>query len=259
MLSRHKLTIQDGRFVIINPSGKFSPNHSMVSFSDLNTSFCTSEDPSNMLYKPRDDLRFCIRGFNASCVPLRCTVQVLSVERRVITGNLLIMGSGDSERYKLPSNQRIQLTISDSIIEEKFQQLTIVNSTFEALYPVKIDKPLAEVEVKDYKNCQFCTGESKANITDAKRNKSYRRPIPEYQQRQRPNQVWDLSKNEWIIVPKPHPRDRAWSWSDETLSWNCQKNEQTGELMEQDRTGMTNCWPPESLKRPTNYHSEKKR
>jgi len=258
MLSRHNLINNGDSFVIINPSGPFSRNHSMVSFLDLPTSFCISDNPSFKSYIPCDHSRFCIRGFNAGCVPLRCTVQVLSVERRVISGNRLIM-SIDSERYKLPSMQGIQLEISDSIIGEEFQKLTIVNSTFEALYPVKIDKPFSQVEVKDYENCQFCTGMLRATITAAKRDESYMRPIPAYQQTQRPNQVWNISKNEWSIVPKPHPRDRAWSWSDETLSWNCPKNEQTGELMEQDRTGMTDCWPPESLKRQTNYHSEKKR
>ena len=258
MLSRHNLIYNGRRFVIINPSGPFSPNHSMVSFSDLTTSFCISDNQSCISYIPCDHSQFCIRGFNAGCVPLRCTVQVLSVERRVITGNLLIMYI-DSERYKLPSTQRIQLEISDSIIGEKFQQLTIVNSTFEALYPVEIDKSFSKFEVKDYENCQFCTGKLRENITAAKKDESYVRPIPAYQQTLRPNQVWNISKNEWIIVPKPHPRDRAWSWSDETISWKCPKNEQTGELMEQDRTGMTNCRPPESLKRPTNYHSEKKR
>lgn len=225
MLSQHNLIKNNGKFVIINPTGRFSPNHSMVSFSDLKTSFSVYEDQSSMSYRPRDDLLFCIPGFNAGCVPLRCTVQVCSVERRVLIGNLLIIDS-DSERYKIPRTQMIQLAISESSISrEEFQKITIVKSTFETLYPFKIDKPFLPVEVKDYENCKFHTGESKEKITIAKKSGDYTKPIPTYKQIQRPNHVWDISKNMWIIVRKPHPRDRAWSWSDETLSWNCPKNE----------------------------------
>jgi len=228
----------------------------MVSFSDLKTSFCISDNQSCISYKPRENFVFCIPAFNAGCVPFRCSVQVLDHERRVITGNLLITDT-DSILYGLPRIQKIQLAISDSINVEEFQKIMTVNSIFDALYPFKIEKPFISVEIKDYANHPFRTGESMALMTISKKDGSYIKPIPNYQQIQRPNQVWDISQNKWITVPKPHPRDRAWSW--DNISWNCPKNKETGELMEQDRTGMTNCCPPKDMCRAATYHSKKKR
>jgi hypothetical protein len=184
-------------------------------------------------------------------------MNVVRVERRILFGNLLITDS-DSERYNIPKNQSIQLDISQLIIGDDFKKITSVESTFDVLYPCKIEKPFSIVEVKDYASNVFLTGESRAKITMDKKELGYMRPEPRYITIQRPNQVWDISKNKWIIVRKPCPRDLAWSWNEDNLTWDCPKNEETGELMKQDRTGMTNCWPPNSEIRVATYHSKKK-
>jgi hypothetical protein len=183
-------------------------------------------------------------------------MNVVRVERRILFGNLLITDS-DSERYNIPKNQSIQLDISQLIIGDDFKKITSVESTFDVLYPCKIEKPFSIVEVKDYASNVSLTGESRARI---KKDKTFTciKPEPRYITIQRPNQVWDISKNKWIIVPKPCPRDLAWSWNGDNLTWDCPKNEETGKLMKQDRTGMTNCWPPNSESRVATYHSKKK-
>lgn len=256
MLGRLKLTVRDGKFVIINPTGPFSRNNSMISFLDLDTSFSIFGNDESMSYRARENFVFCIPEFNAGCVPLRCSVQVLGHERRVITGNLLITDT-DSILYGLPRSQKIQLAISESINGEKYQKIITVNSIFDLLYPFKIEKPFISVEIKDYANHPFCTGEPREIGTISKKSGHYVKPEPVYKRIQRPNQVWDISQNMWITVPKPRPRDRAWSW-DNTLSWNCPKNKETGELMEQDRTEMTDCWPSKDMCRVATYHSKKK-
>jgi len=142
----------------------------------------------------------------------------------------------------------IQIEVSNTIDIEEFQKFSTTNAVFEALYPFRIDKKKTTVEVKDYANHPVCTGQSRERRTFDKKNSCYTKPDldPKYQMMiTRQNQVWDITRNEWIIVPKPYPRNRAWSWNDETLSWVCQKIEETGELMPLDRTGKTNCWEPQ--------------
>jgi hypothetical protein len=153
---------------------------------------------------------------------------VKGVDRRVITGQIVITES-DSKLHETPCVQTIQLDVSELICGEDYKKITTINSSFDALYPLKIEKKRSTVIEK----------------VDPNLNKE-----PKSQVIQRPNQVWDITANEWKTVPKPQPRNRAWVWYDETLSWVCQKNEETGELMPLDRTDMTDYWPARKIRAP---------
>lgn len=245
MLPRHILTITNGHLVITNPTGPHTKNHRVVSFSDPDT-FFSREMGTCRSYRPREESLIYLPFFNAGCVPFKCALTVKSVERRVITASISITKS-ESELHKIPCIQSIQLNVSESIRGEDYQKLTTINSSFDALYPLKIEKSVSQVETKDYANHQSCTGELRKLRTISKKSGDYVKPEPVYEKIQRPNQVWNFKTNTWIPVPKPYPRNRAWEWHDMTLSWVCQKNPDTGELMPLNRAGMSDCWPPRTL------------
>jgi len=250
MLHRHTLTKHNGKWIIINPTGPYNlQNKSVCSSTAGFDIFCIHQTSENVSYGPLVNSLVCLDGFNAGCVPFRCTVNVDSVDRRILTAKLSITET-ESKRYNLPNIQSIQIEVLSTIDAEEFQKLSTTSAVFEALYPFRIEKPQCVLEIKDYSNHALCTGESRKMRTINKKDGFYTKPDldPKYQMMiQRPNQVWDITRNEWIIVPKPHPRNRAWSWNEETLSWVCQKIEETGELMPLDRKGRTNCWSPESV------------
>jgi hypothetical protein len=244
MLPRHILTKNNRYYVIIYPTGPYIQKQSVVSFSGDDTFFLDDED-DRLLYRPKDTCLICL-DFNAGRVPFKCTLTVKSVDRRVITGQIVIT-ERESELHKIPRIQSIQLDVSESIGREDYQKITTINLSFDVLFPLKIDKCLSDVEIKDYANHQSCTGASRTLRTISKKNCDYVKPDPVCEKIQRPNQVWDITAKQWKIIPKPYPRNRAWEWHDMTLSWVCQKNPDTGELMPLNRAGMSDCWPPRTL------------
>jgi hypothetical protein len=242
MLPRHTLqTITNGYLVITNPAHPNIQPQSVVSFLDDDTFFINHTN-NDMSYRPKEDCLIRLPFFNVGYVPFKCTLTVKGVDMRVITGQIVITES-ESKLHKTPCVQTIQLDVSESICGEDYTKITTNNASFDALYPLKIEKCVSDVEVKDYAKHPVCTGESRKLRTMDKKSCAYVKPDPVYKKIQRPNQVWGITEKQWKIIPKPHPRNRAWEWHDDTLSWVCQKNKDTGELMPLNRTGMSDCWP----------------
>jgi len=227
MLPRHTLqTITKGYLVITNPADRDIQTQSVVSFLYDDT-FFINHTKNDMSYRPKDDCLIRL-PFNVGYVPFKFTLTVKGVDRRVITGNLSITEI-ESELYEIPCVRTIQLDVPQSICGEDYKKLITIGASFNALYPHKIEKKRSIVVEKVDPNLGV---------------------EPKSKEIQRPNQVWDITANEWKTVPKPYPRKQAWEWNNDTLSWVCLKNEETGDLMPLDRTGMTNCCPARISRAP---------
>ncbi len=142
---------------------------------------------------------------------------------------------------------------------------------FLVLFPVNIPKKTSDVKVKQYEFHMHYSGPVKAYKTANRKYDTYHNvPVlnldsprddkiyvnkPKTIKCIRPNQIWSIIYNKWVIVPKPKPRNAAWVWDDSNKHWSCEIDQtiSSSTLKIQDRTGFSNCFPPSESIVMTSY------
>jgi hypothetical protein len=158
-------------------------------------------------------------------VPVRCSGKI--VWSQTSGPETKVIMSLSSELLETP----IYVSL-DQFIKEKGNQL---------FFLMPIQKELYEVENKQSFNHPALKGMSRDDKQEAHEEQD---PIPNscYRQIQKPNQIWSIWSNKWVLIRKPKPRRADWKWDDSIATWVCQLDPTNGKLKIFDRSKYSNCF-----------------
>jgi len=149
---------------------------------------------------------------------------------------------------------KVILSLSSELQETPVYVIVIVNTDpswldqfirggIQLFFLMPIQKAFYEVENKVSENHPALKGESRSDKKEAHEDPE-KDPIPErfYRQIQRPNQIWSILLNQWVLIRKPKPRHADWKWDDSTKTWVCKLDPETKQLTCHDRSKYSNCF-----------------
>jgi hypothetical protein len=214
----------------------------------------TSKIP-NFVQKDRDSKRWC--ALPTDClsvmpcyedhVPVRCSGKL--VWSQTLGSHTFVILLLFSKWLETP--MYVQFNLDPSFLDQ------FIRGEIQVFFPMQIPKYSYNVEVKDTSNHRSLKGKSGQEKADIRKEQKERQdrgqighddddplPVIHHVKKQRPNQVWSISLNEWVCIRKPKPRNADWKWNDSTATWVCEldpTNELDG-LKLFDRSKFSNCF-----------------